>query len=180
WIPPRMHGQGSHGHVVLAQGVVQRGLAVGALLALTDDERAGHTEVARREALVHGAGDHHAAGRHISAHFAGFGSGDIDDAGAGGEHHVGPQHGLTPHMHPFHHDGARSDEAAVLDDHRRGLHGLQHAADAHTTAQVHVATDLGAAAHGGPGVDHGAGVHVGTDVHVAGHEDGARRDVGTV
>ena len=83
-------------------------------------------------------------------------------------------------MRTLDHDAARADEAAVLDDHGRGLHGFEHAADAHAAREVDVFADLGAGTHRGPCVDHRAGVDIGADVHVRRHQDGSRGDVGAV
>ena len=73
--------------------------------------------------------------------------------------------------------GARADEAVVLDDRRRGLHRLEHAADAGASREVHVLADLRAAADRRPGVDHRALVDVRADVDERRHQDDVGRDV---
>src|SRR2546422_506714 len=65
--------------------------------------------------------------------------------------------------------GSRSTAQEVVDA-RVGLHGFEHAADAHAAREVHVLADLRTGADGSPGVDHGAFVDVGADVHKAWHE----------
>ena len=77
------------------------------------------------------------------------------------------------------HDAARADHGVVADHHRRGLRRLEHAADPHTTGEVHPLTDLRARPDRRPGVDHGVGADARTDVDVARHHHRARREVGT-
>ena len=82
-----------------------------------------------------------------------------------------------PHHRAPTHPGALGDHAAtadhdvVLDDDRSGLGRLENTADADPAREVHLLTDLGARADGGPRVDHGARPHPGADVDVAGHAD---------
>ena len=64
--------------------------------------------------------------------------------------------------------------ASSLDDHRRGLRRLEHAADADAAGEVHVGADLGARPDRRPRVDHRAAADAGADVDVARHEDDAR------
>src|SRR5690606_33995275 len=60
----------------------------------------------------------------------------------------------APDDHAFDDLGASADEAVVLDDRRRCLERLEHAADADAARQVHVAADLRAAADRRPRIDH--------------------------
>src|SRR5690606_33370824 len=94
----------------------------------------------------------------------------VIDLGAHADVHAHRQHCVFLDDHTFHDFRAGAHEDVVLDDHRAGLHRLQHAADAHAAGQVHVLADLRARTHGGPGVDHGAFVHIGADVHIGGHQ----------
>src|SRR5690606_34293875 len=72
----------------------------------------------------------------------GFAGTAIIDAGALGKEHAHGQHGVLFHNDAFDDFGAGTDEAVVFDDGRVGLQRLQHAADAHTAREVHVAADL--------------------------------------
>ena len=65
-------------------------------------------------------------------------------------------HRLAPDAHALDDHAARADERAVLHDHRRRLHGLQHPADPDPAGQVHVRADLRAGADRRPRVHHGA------------------------
>ena len=86
----------------------------------------------------------------------------------------------SPDPHALDDDAARADEGAVLDDHRAGLQRLEHAADPDAAREVDVGADLRARADGRPGVDHRPRADPRADVDVAGHQHGARRDVGAV
>ena len=81
------------------------------------------------------------------------------------------------HDYALDHFGAGADKAVIFDDGGTGLHGLEHAADTHATAEVHVFPDLGARAYGSPGIDHGAFIDIGADVDVRGHQNRAFADV---
>src|SRR5690606_38520193 len=93
-----------------------------------------------------------------------FGTADVDDLGGLGQHHVGPQDGFLLHTNPLDDDAAGADEAAVFDDHGRGLQGLQDPADAYASAEVHPFADLCAGTHRRPGVDHGPFVDISPDI----------------
>src|SRR5690606_41828977 len=120
-------------------------------LAAPDDERARNLVLARREPLGAGAGVHHAARWYPPLERHRLSTSDVDDRRGGGDHDVGAEHDLALQPYALDHDGARAQEAAVLDDHRRRARRLEHPADPHAARQVHVLADLRAAPHRGPG-----------------------------
>src|SRR5690606_7322665 len=133
---------------------VDADLAAGLLVDLLHDHRA----VQAVRAVLGGqvAGHHHGTGRDAAVqHLAGLA---VVDLGALADVHAHGDHRALLDDHAFDDLRARADEAVVLDDGRRGLHRLQHAADADAAGQVHVLADLGAGTDGRPGVDHGAGI----------------------
>ena len=83
------------------------------------------------------------------------------------------EHRAGADAHALGDDAARAEEGAVLDDHRRRVRRLEHAADADAAREVHVGADLRARADRRPGVDHRPRPDPGADVHVAGHQHDA-------
>src|SRR5258708_2983833 len=122
------------------------------------------------------SGNHYRAGRHPAVQD--LPGGAVQDAGALAEEDAHGNDAVLLDDDAFDHLRARPDEAVVLDDHRIGLHRLEHAADSHAARQVHVLADLGAGAHRRPGIDHRAFIDVGPDIDEGGHEDDVLRDVG--
>ncbi len=158
----------------LAKRLLEARLAVGRLLALPDDERAGNVELPGREVPLGHPGDHYRAWRDVALELLREARpANVDDLRRRGQHHTGAEYGLATHAHALDHDAATPDEGAVLDDHRCGAGRLEHATDPDAAGDVDVATDLRAGADRGPGVDHGAGAYPCADVDVARHQDGA-------
>src|SRR5207247_4946728 len=119
------------------------------------------------------AGKHDCTGRHRAWGRDRARTGDVDHGARGREHARRRDHGSGTDPHALDEDGTRADERTVLDDHRRRLRRLEHAADADAARQVHVRADLSARADGGPGVDHRPRADPGADVDVARHEHDA-------
>ena len=147
---------------------------------MTNDECTVDLIVASGEMSGVAAGDDDATGRDAPFYGYGFGTGDIDDVGAGGDDGVGTQHGFLFHHHAFNYDAAASDEAVVFDNDRGCLYGFEYATNAYTTAEVYVFAYLGATAHGGPSVDHGAAVYIGTNVDIGRHQHDSGSQIGSM
>src|SRR3546814_17158306 len=97
-------------------------------------------------------GHNHAVRRHrTGARLAGRA---VVDARALAEEHAHADHAVVADDETFDDLRARTDEAVVLDDRRRRLQRLQHAADARAAGDVAVLADLRTGADSGPGVDH--------------------------
>src|SRR6185312_1453107 len=167
-------------YIKIPQRVVQAGLEVRAGFAPADDQGAGHLVFSGGEPLRIGAGDHDASCRDPALEFDGLGSADIDDPRGLRQDYVCPEYCFSFHDHSFHDDTAATQESAVLDDHRGGLQGFQHAADADPAAEMHALADLGAAANRRPGVHHRPLVDIGANIDIAGHEHDIACQVGAV
>src|SRR5579884_1919827 len=165
-------------HPVLAQDVVQAPFVMTLALGETsDDENAGHAELAAGELAGTGAADRHTPGRYDAPAdlLAGLG---VVDGDRWAEEDAGADDRPGAHARPLDDHAAAADHALVSDDHRRRLRRLEHPADSHPARQVDVGADLGARAHRRPRVHHGVGPHPGPDVDVARHEDDAPLEVG--
>src|SRR4029077_9012274 len=111
---------------------------------------------------------YHRTGRHAPIQYlAGFA---VEYLGALSDVHGHRYHRVLLHDHALDDLGARADETVVFDDGRVGLQRFQHAADADTTGEMNVFSDLGAGPDRGPGVDHGAFIDIGADIDVRRHE----------
>jgi hypothetical protein len=169
-----------------AQRVLERGGAVGPLVADLDDQGAGLGQAALARPGRGGrarAGDDHGtlgdlerllarAAQLALAH-------QVVDRRARGQHHAGSDHRPAAHQHPLVDAGVAAQQHVVLDDHRPGPDGLEHAADLGRRGDVHALADLGARAHQGVAVDHRAGADEGAHVDVHGrHADHPAPQVG--
>src|SRR4051812_14751508 len=159
----------SRGDAVLPQHLVQLRLVVAlAFLEALDDQHARETELAALELASPGAGHGHAPRRHGTAAdlLAGL---DVDHRHRRSQDHAGADERPPSDARPLDDHAAAADHGVVLDDHRRGLGRLEHAADPDTAGEVDVDPDLGARPDGRPRVDHAVGTDTGADVDVARH-----------
>ena len=103
----------------------------------------------------------------------------IEDRSAAGEDGSGGQHGALAHDGSFVDAAIATHQHVVLNDHRAGVHRLQHAADLSRGAQMNPLADLRAGADQRMRVHHSALVDKssGVDVHRR-HADHAASHIG--
>ena len=125
-----------------AQGVVERGLSVRALLASAYNEGARHAKFSRRKGLGPCPRNDHGARRHFAFVFHDLRTCDIQDSGAGRQHHACAEDRFLANPDPFDHNGAGPDEGAILHNDRRCLKRFENTPDAHAATEVDICTDL--------------------------------------
>src|SRR5207253_9637651 len=83
---------------------------------------------------------HHRIGRHLAD--MDLAGGPVDYFRRGADEHAHREHRAGADDHAFDDFGTRADDAIILDDHRVGLQGLEHAADADAAREMAVLADL--------------------------------------
>src|SRR5205807_5979487 len=142
---PSLRTSGAHAEI--AQHLVQGRLTIGGGGARANDQRAADLVLAGGITLRAGTRHDYRAGGHAAVIGDRRTAAHVDDRRAGGDGHVGAQHGTLFDDHTFGDDAARTNKGAIFDDNWPRPWRLEDAADDHTPRQVHVAPDLRPAAH---------------------------------
>src|SRR5690606_13934070 len=85
------------------------------------------------------------------------------------QYNICAQNGFFSNPNTFNHNTTGAHESIVFNNYRGSLQWFQDAANANTSAEVHVFANLGATAHRGPRIDHSAFIYIGANVYVAWH-----------
>src|SRR5450755_1258718 len=133
-------------YAVLTQHIVQHQFVVClALVEATENEQAGHAEIASRKGLHPRRSNAHRPCRGLAARQLGAALG-VEHVGRRGQNAAGPELRATPHPSAVDHHRTRTDERIVLNNNRDGVRWLQYAAKPHPAGQVHALANLRARA----------------------------------